>query len=127
MKIAELNIGLSSKSLGEIPEYVALNWLHTYGFKVIAKRTQESVSADGKELCLACKVELPENWQAKLASVASELGQDCIAVVGFIGCAPYDTFAPEVWVSPEKPKAAKTWEELAEEKRKTETGKSYLY
>ena len=101
MKIAEINIGLSSKSLGEISEVQALYELNYFDFRVIQSRIVESTSEDGKELCLACKVELPEHWQAKLASVAENLGQDCIAVAGFIGRAPYDTFAPELWVSPE--------------------------
>jgi hypothetical protein len=101
MKIAEINVGLSSKTLGEkITQYAALNWLRAHGFRVLAHRLQASESEDGAELCLACKVELPDDWQAKLASVADELGQDCIAVVGFVGHAPYDTFIPSLWVTP---------------------------
>lgn len=105
MKIAELNIGLSSKSLGEITPEHALRELVSCGFKVITYRTQESVSNDGKETCFACKVELPQYWQTLLENIAKRLGQDCIAVVGFIGQSPYDTFAPEFWVKPEPTEA----------------------
>ena len=128
MKIAELNIGLSSKTLGQITETRALNQLGIHGFKVIAKRTQESVSKDGKETCLACKVELPDKWQEKLRAIADNLGQDCITVAGFIGQSPYDTFCPKLWVSPETPYTAddiKRHARLAKENRKT--GESYLY
>jgi hypothetical protein len=101
MKIAELNIGLSSKSLGELNHETVLNELKVCDFRVITSRVVESTSEDGKELCLACKVELPNDWQNSLAYLSDKLGQDCIAVVGFIGHAPYDTFAPSLWVSPE--------------------------
>jgi hypothetical protein len=100
MKIAELNIGLSSKTLGEIKPFEALRDLQIAGFKIITHRTQDSVSNDGKETCLAVKVECPDGWQERLASVSDALGQDCIAVVGFIGKSPYDTFCADLWVSP---------------------------
>jgi len=103
MKIAELNIGLSSKSLGEISEIKPLRLLKEHDFNVITYRLSESESKEGKETCLAVKVELPQSWQYALKIIAEELGQDCIAVVGFIGRNPYDTFAPEFWVSPETP------------------------
>lgn len=97
MKLAEINIGLTSKTLGEISEEQAFIPLTAYGFEIIAYRIAESVAAGEKELCLAVKVVLPERWQEKLSEVAEILGQDCIAVVGFIGCAPYDTFIRKHW------------------------------
>lgn len=109
MKIAELNIGLSSKSLGGISPETAIHCLGAMDFKIISKRFQESVSNDGKEICLAVKVELPKNWQYNLGCIADTLGQDCIAVVGFIGQSPYDTFAPSLWVSPEIPASFNGW------------------
>lgn len=106
MKIAELNIGLSSK-LRKRPHYpeTVLHELRSHGFLVITYRLQEAESNDGKETCLACKVELPDGWQILLEHISDVLGQDCIVVAGFIGRAPYDTFAPELWVSPEAPKS----------------------
>jgi hypothetical protein len=104
MKIAELNIGLSSKSLGKLNPETVLNELRVCDFRIIASRVAESESIDGKEQCLTVKVELPENWQRDIAYLADKLGQDCIAVCGFIGQAPYDTFCAGLWVSPEKPK-----------------------
>ena len=101
MKIAELNIGLSSKRLGEITPETALNELYVHDFRVISSRIVKSVSEDGVENCLACKVELPNGWQENLVHVSNELGQDCIAVAGFIGQSPYDTFCAELWQSPE--------------------------
>lgn len=98
MKIAELNIGLRSKSLGEITPETVLSLLKAERFNIITFRLQESVSLDGNEICLACKVILPDDWQAKLAIIADYLGQDCIAVVGFIGARPYDNFNGLLWV-----------------------------
>ena len=102
MKIAELNIGLSSKSLGEITPFQVEVELKGFGFEIITSRTVESESKDGKEKCFACKVRLPKDWQSRLARIAEVLEQDCIAVTGFIGHAPYDAFCAELWVSPEK-------------------------
>ena len=101
MKIAELNIGLSSKTLGKITPETAIAKLVQYKFVIITYRVVPSSSLDGEELCLAVKVQCPKNWQGALKWVADELGQDCVAVVGFIGQSPYDTFAPSLWVSPE--------------------------
>lgn len=103
MKLIELNIGLTSAKLGTITACEALNALQNRGFVLITYRTQESVCKDGKETCLAVKCEAPSDWQERLADLAKHLGQDCIAVCGFIGPAPYDTFAPSLWVSSETP------------------------
>lgn len=104
MKIAELNIGLNSKNRKrpETPETV-LNELRIHGFRVITARVVASSSLDGAEDCLACKTELPENWQSSLTHIANLLGQDCIAVVGFVGHAPYDNFCADLWIRSEIP------------------------
>jgi hypothetical protein len=102
MKIAELNIGLSSRTLGEISAENVLSLLKAESFQIITFRIVESISNDGKELCLAVKVECPEGWQDKLADIAAYFGQDCITVVGFIGHEPYDTFIKKLWVTPDE-------------------------
>jgi hypothetical protein len=98
-KTLELNIGLSSKELGEIHPETALNELRVQGFDILAYRVQESTCEDGKELCLACKVGLPDDWQTGLSFIADKLGQDCIGLAGFIGARPYESFLPSLWVS----------------------------
>ena len=100
MKIIELNIGLSTPQGGKINFVEVLNALNARGFNLITYRLQNSVCKDGVETCLAVKAECPDDWQAQLRLLSDKLGQDCIAVVGFIGHAPYDTFAPSLWVSP---------------------------
>jgi hypothetical protein len=105
MKIIELNIGLSSKKLGTLNPNVVLNSLTGRGFECIKHRLVESVCKDGEETCLAWKGKAPADWQAQLADLSERLGQDCIAVCGFIGQSPYDTFCADLWVSPEAPEA----------------------
>lgn len=100
MRTLEINIGLSSKEFGEIHPETALNELRVQGFEILTYRLHESTCDDGKELCLAARVGLPEDWQVGLAFIADKLGQDCIAIAGFIGQSPYDTFVPSFWVSP---------------------------
>lgn len=78
-----------------------LNALTGRGFVVLSYRLVESVSNDGPETCLAVKAECPEGWQTHLASLAEKWGQDCIAIAGFIGPAPYDTFCAEYWKTPD--------------------------
>lgn len=102
MKIIELNIGLSSKTQGTLNPNEVLNALTGRGFTLLKYRLQDSVSQDGKETCLAVKAECPNDWQSQLASLSDKLGQDCIAIVGFIGHSPYDTFCAPLWVSPEE-------------------------
>jgi hypothetical protein len=101
MKIIELNIGLSTPQGGQINFIEILNALTGRGFVLIAYRVQTSICKDGEEKCLAVKCEAPQDWQSQLASLSDKLGQDCIAVVGFIGHAPYDTFCADLWKSPE--------------------------
>lgn len=101
MKIIELNIGLSSKTQGNLNPNVVLNSLTGRGFECLKYRLVESESKDGKETCLAWKGKPPSDWQAQLLDLAEKLGQDCIAVCGFIGHNPYDTFCADLWVSPE--------------------------
>lgn len=98
MKIIELNIGLASKTLGNLNPSEVLNALTGRGFRLINYRLQESTCRDGNETCLAIKTECPDDWQTQLARLSDKLGQDCIAVVGFIGRNPYDTFTPSLWV-----------------------------
>jgi len=101
MKIAELNIGLSSKTLGKLSQENALGCLRLTGFKIITYRVVPSSCEDGAEDCLAARVECPFGWQAKLRDIAEELGQECIGVAGFIGAEPYDSFDPQLWITPE--------------------------
>lgn len=105
MKIIELNIGLSSKTQGTLNPNEVLNALTGRGFILLKYRLVESVSKDGKETCLAIKAECPADWQTQLASLSDKLGQDCIAIVGFIGRSPYDAFVPSLWVEPAKVEA----------------------
>lgn len=102
MKIIELNIGLASKTLGTLNPNEVLNSLTGRGFTLLKYRLVDSVSKDGKETCLAVKAECPNDWQEQLASLSDRLGQDCIALVGFIGHSPYDTFCAPLWVSTEE-------------------------
>ena len=102
MKIIELNIGLSTPNGGKINPNEVLNALTGRGFNLITYRLQESTCKDGVETCLAVKTNAPDDWQSQLASLSDKLGQDCIAVVGFIGHSPYDAFIPSLWVTPEK-------------------------
>ena len=102
MKLIEINIGLSSKTLGNLNPNEVLNSLTGRGFNLITYRVQESVCKDGEERCLAVKVEAPEDWQVQLRVLSDRYGQDCIAVVGFIGHSPYDAFVPSLWVEPAK-------------------------
>lgn len=101
MKTLEINIGLSSKELGVINPETALNELRVQGFEIIVYRLQESTCEDGAETCLVARVGLPEDWQTGLAFIADKLGQECIAVAGFIGADPYESFDPSLWVTPE--------------------------
>lgn len=112
MKIIELNIGLSSKTREELNFVEVLNALNARGFNLIAYRLHDSVCKDGVERCLAVKCEAPSDWQSQLATLSDKLGQDCIAVVGFIGHSPYDAFVPSLWVEPvpDKIKTAQTIE-----------------
>lgn len=100
MKIIELNIGLSSKTQADLNFVEVLNALTGRGFTLITYRVVTSACKDGEEKCLACKVECPDDWQGQLATLSDKLGQDCIAVVGFIGHSPYDAFVPSLWVEP---------------------------
>ena len=100
MKIIELNIGLTSKTLGKLNPNEVLNALTGRGFTILRYRLAESISQDGPEKCLAVKCEVPSDWQSELSDLADHFGQNCIAIVGFIGHAPYDTFIPSRWVSP---------------------------
>jgi hypothetical protein len=102
MKTAELNIGLSSNIIGEISPRTVERALNYHGFTVIESRLAESEAEGETELCFACKVELPENWQEELFEVSLTLGQNCIAVAGFIGRKPYDAFIARHWISPDK-------------------------
>jgi len=102
MRIIELNIGLSSKTHGAINYIKVLNSLTGRGFETLKYRIVESVSNDGKELCMAWKGKAPADWQEQLASLSDKYGQDCIAVCGFIGHDPYDCFLPECWKTPHR-------------------------
>lgn len=99
MKIIELNIGLTSKALGQLNYIEVLNALTGRGFECIKYRLVESVSQDGPETCLAYKGKAPADWQDQLASLSDNYGQDCIAIAGFIGQSPYDAFCADLWVS----------------------------
>lgn len=101
MKIIEINIGLSSKTLGILNPNEVLNALTGRGFALIKYRLVDSISKDGKETCLTVKTECPDDWQFQLAGLSDKLGQDCVAVVGFIGHSPYDAFCADLWKSPE--------------------------
>ena len=95
----EINIGLSSRTLGEIHPETALNELRVQGFEILAYRVVESTCEDGKELCLSVRVGVPEDWQVGLSFIADKLGQDCIAFAGFAGARPYASFDGLLWVS----------------------------
>ena len=101
MKLIELNIGLSTPQGGQINFIEVLNALTGRGFVLITYRVVTSQCKDGEEKCLAVKCKAPQDWQEQLASLSDKLGQDCIAVVGFIGHSPYDTFCADLWKSPE--------------------------
>ena len=101
MKTLELNIGLSSKELGVINPETALNELRIQGFEILVYRVVPSSCKDGGEDCLAVRVGLPEDWQDGLAFLADKLGQECIAIAGFAGADPYESFDPSLWVTPE--------------------------
>lgn len=103
MKIIELNIGLHSKTHGKQNPVEILNALTGRGFVLIKYRVAQSTSEDGEEPCLAVKAQAPSDWQDQIAKLAHKLGQDCIAVCGFIGHNPYDAFVPEYWITPETP------------------------
>lgn len=105
MKIIELNIGLASKTQGTLNPNEVLNALTGRGFILLKYRLVDSVSKDGKETCLAVKAECPADWQTQLASLSDKLGQDCIALCGFIGHSPYDAFCADLWVEPVAPVA----------------------
>jgi hypothetical protein len=107
MKIIELNIGLSTPQGGQLNFIEVLNALNARGFDLITYRLHDSICKDGVEKCLAVKLTPPADWQSQLASLSNKFGQDCIAVVGFIGHAPYDTFCADLWKSPENPKLGK--------------------
>lgn len=100
MKIIELNIGLNSKTQGTLNPNEILNALTGRGFTLIKYRVQESQCKDGIEKCLAVKAECPADWQTQLASLSDKLGQDCIALCGFVGHSPYDAFCAELWAAP---------------------------
>jgi hypothetical protein len=100
-KKAEINIGLSSKTLGEITPKQAIDELLGFEFNITTYRVVPSSCADGAEDCLAARVELPDDWQARLARIAEVLGQECIGVTLFVGADPYDSFDPSLWVTPE--------------------------
>jgi hypothetical protein len=102
MKLIELNIGLTSKSLGKLNHVEVLNALTGRGFECLKYRLVESISNDGAETCLAWKGTPPADWQNQLASLSDKLGQDCIAITAFIGQSPYDAFVPSLWVEPEE-------------------------
>lgn len=101
MKLIELNIGLSSKALGQLNYIEVINSLTGRGFELINYRVVESVSKDGPEKCLAWKGKPPIDWQNQLASLSDKYGQDCIGIAGFIGHDPYDTFCADLWASPD--------------------------
>jgi hypothetical protein len=101
MKLIELNIGLDSKTLGKLNACEVLNALTGRGFECLKYRLAESTSKDGIETCLAWKGRPPIDWQSQIADLSDKLGQDCIAVVCFIGHDPYDAFIPTLWVTPE--------------------------
>jgi hypothetical protein len=103
MKIIELNIGLSSKTLGNLSPCVVLNALTGRGFECVKYRLVESTSKDGAEKCLAWKGKPPGDWQAQLADLSDAFGQDCVAVTCFVGHDPYDCFCADLWVSTESP------------------------
>lgn len=102
MKIIELNIGLSSKTLGKLSHIEILNALTGRGFECLKYRLVESTCKDGPEVCLAWKGTPPSDWQEQLASLSDKLGQDCIGIAGFIGQSPYDAFIPSLWVTPHR-------------------------
>ena len=98
---AEINIGLSSKTLGEITPGQAIDELLGFEFNITAYRVVPSSCEDGAEDCLAARVELPEDWQWRLERIAEVLGQECIAATLFAGAEPYDSFDPDFWITPE--------------------------
>lgn len=101
MKIIELNIGLSTPQGETLNPCAVLNALTGRGFELITYRQHDSVCKDGIEKCLAVKCTPPADWQEQLRKLSNGLKQDCIAITGFIGHAPYDTFCADLWKSPE--------------------------
>jgi len=114
MKKIEINIGLSSKPLGELNPIKIVNALTGRGFHVLAYRVAPSSSEDGPELCLACRVAVRDTcpWDnviRDLNKLAVDYGQACIAFTGFAGPDSYETFDPKYWITPEaKPETVST-------------------
>ena len=114
MKNIELNIGLSSKTLGTINPIEVLNALTGAGFTLLAYRVVPSACADGGEDCLAVQATAPREWEAQLDALAVRYGQDCIAVTLFAGPAPYKSFVAKYWktsvpVPSEMPEATRNY------------------
>jgi hypothetical protein len=107
MKRIELNIGLHSKTHGILNPIAILNALTGRGFVIIHYRVAQSTCEDGQEPCLAVRVGWPntrplDNVIVELNRLAIDYGQDCIALTGFAGPAPYESFDPQYWITPEQ-------------------------
>lgn len=96
----ELNIGLSSKTLGELNPVAIVNALTGRGFHTLKFKVVESTCEDGKELCLAVQTLAPNDWQDQITDLAKSLGQDCIACALFLGSDPYEEFDERLWKTP---------------------------
>ena len=98
----QLNIGLSSKTLGTLNPIVILNALTGAGFIRTTHRIAPSSCEDGAEDVLAWQGHAPAYWERELTALAKRHGQDCIAyrVEAFSGPSPYDEFDASLWKSP---------------------------
>lgn len=96
----ELNIGLSSKTLGIINPVQVLNALTGAGFALVAYRVVPSDCTDGAEDCLAVIAEAPADALKQLAALSERYGQECIAFAGFAGPDPYPAFDRTFWKEP---------------------------
>jgi hypothetical protein len=96
----EINVGLSSKTLGEINPKEVLNSLTGRGFILEAFRVVPSDCKDGSEDCLTIRTQAPEDWQFHIAEISALYGQECIGCALFLGPEPYDEFDPTLWKTP---------------------------
>lgn len=105
MKTIALNIGLHSKTQGQLNPIAILNALTGRGFHVLNYRVAQSTCEDGAEPCLAVRCKANVGFHAELENLAEDYGQDCIAFAGFAGPACYATFYSQYWISPDEPEA----------------------
>lgn len=108
-----INIGLSSKKLGDIPFIEAVTVLRTLGFERTHTRIAQSQSEDGPEAVLVYSgrhVSSVAEVLSNLHAAAVRLGQDCIAVRlttpsfcaldALVGPRPYDSFNSTLFIEP---------------------------